>query len=74
MDHVKKYLPFLISLNQTAYVDGRFISKGGRSFSDILQVTDFLNLRGLLVTVDIQKAFDSVNNCIKKNWLWGNIC
>ena len=74
VDHVKKYLPFLISLNQTAYVDGRFISKGGRSFSDILQVTDFLNLRGLLVTVDIQKTFDSVNNCIKKNWLWGNIC
>ena len=30
-------------------------------FSDILQVTDFLNLRGLVVTVDIQKAFDSVN-------------
>ena len=61
MDHIKKYLPFLISLNQKAYVDGRFISKGGRSFSDILQVTDFLNLRGLFVTVDIQKTFNSVN-------------
>ena len=71
MDHVKKYLPFLISLNQTAYVDGRFISKGGRSFSDILQVTDFLNLRGLLVTVDIQKTFDSVNNCIKQKLALG---
>ena len=31
-------------------------------FSDILQVTDFLKLRGLLVTVDIQKAFDPVNH------------
>ena len=55
-------LPFLISSNQTAYVEGRFISEGGRLFSDILQVTDFLNIRGLVVTVDIQKAFDSVNH------------
>ena len=59
---IKKYLPFLISSNQTAYVEGRFISEGGRLFSDILQVTDFLNIRGLVVTVDIQKAFDSVNH------------
>ena len=61
-DRIKMYLPFLISSNQTAYVEGRFISEGGRLFSDILQVTDFLNLRGLVVTVDVQKAFDSVNH------------
>ena len=60
-DRIKKYLPFLISSNQTAYVEGRFISEGGRIFSDILQVTDFLNLRGIVVTADIQKTFDSVN-------------
>ena len=57
-----RVLPFLISSNQTAYVKGRFTSEGGRPFSDILQVTDFLNLRGLVVTLDIQKAFDSVNH------------
>ena len=62
MDGIKKYLPFLISLNQTAHVERRFISERGRLFSDILQVTDSLNLRGLVVTVDIQKAFDSVNH------------
>ena len=61
-NRIKKYLPFLISSNQTAYVEGRFISEGGRLFSDILQVTDFLNIRGLVVTVDIQKAFDSLNH------------
>ena len=61
-NRIKKYLPFLISSNQTVYVEGRFISEGGRLFSDILQVTDFLNLRGLVVTVDTQKAFDSVNH------------
>ena len=61
-DWIKKYLLFLISSNQTAYVEGRFISEGGRLFSDILQVTDFLKLRWLVVIVDIQKAFDSVNH------------
>ena len=34
----KKYLPFLISSNKTTYVEERFISEGGRLFSDILQV------------------------------------
>ena len=61
-NRIKKYLPFLISSNQTTYVEGRFISEGGRLFSDILQVTDFLNIRGLAVIVDIHKAFDSVNH------------
>ena len=61
-DSIKKYLPFLVSPNQTAYLEGRFISEGGRLFSDILQVTDFLKLRESLVTVNIQTAFDSVNH------------
>ena len=61
-DCIQKYLPFLISSNQIAYVEGRFISKDGRLSSDNLQVTDFLKLRGLVATVDIQKVFDSVNN------------
>ena len=42
---IKKYLIFLISSNQTAYVEAIFVSEGGRLFSDILQVTDFLKLR-----------------------------
>ena len=61
-NRIKKYLPFLISSNQTAHVEGRFIREVGRLFSDILQVTDFLNLRRLVVTVDIQKAFDSLRH------------
>ena len=69
VNRIKKYLPFLISLNQTAYVEGRFIREGRRLFSNILQVTDFLNLRGLVVTVYIQKAFDSVNHLFLKTAL-----
>ena len=56
VDCIKKYLPFLILSNQTAYVKGIFVSEGLRHLSDILKVRDFLKLRGLLVTIAIQKA------------------
>ena len=55
-------LPSLISDNQSAYVDGRFISEGRRLIADVLQTTDTLKLTGMLVTIDIQKTFDSVNH------------
>ena len=59
---LKNVLSPLISYNQTAYVNGRFVSEGGRLISDILEISDMLSLKGLLLTVDIQKAFDSVNH------------
>ena len=31
--------------------------------SDILEISTLLALEGFLVTVDIEKAFDSVNHC-----------
>ena len=37
-------------------------SEGGRLIADVLQTTDMLKLNGILVTIDIQKAFDSVNH------------
>ena len=59
---LKNVLPSLISDNQSAYVDGRFINKGGRLIANALQITDVLKLNAILVTVDIQKAFDSVDH------------
>ena len=61
-ERLKKVISCLISSNQTAYVDGRCISENGRLISDILHMTDYLNTDGLLVIIDIQKAFDSVNH------------
>ena len=58
---LKKTLPFLISGNQSAYIDGRFISEGGRLISDLLEISNTLKLDGLLATIDIQKAFDPVD-------------
>ena len=60
---MKSVLPFMSSSNQTAYVKNRFISESGRVISDILEIANTFALQGLLVTTDIEKAFDSVNHC-----------
>ena len=61
-ERLKKVLPSLISKNQTAYVKGWFISEGGRIFSDILEISDNLKIKGFLMTLDIEKAFNSANH------------
>ena len=57
-----KTLSFLISADQSAYVDGRYISEGGRLTSDLSEIRDTLKLDGSLATLDIQKAFDSADH------------
>ena len=47
-----------ISKNQTAYIKGRFISKENKLISDILEISDDLKIKGFLMTLDIEKAFD----------------
>ena len=59
---LRKVLPSLISSDQTAYVFGRFIGESSRLISDIIEVTRNINIGGYLVTMDIKKAFDSVNH------------
>ena len=39
-----------------AYVKKRFVDEGGRLNSDILEMIERLNLKGYIVTVDIEKA------------------
>ena len=53
-ERLKTAVSSLISSNQTAYLNGRFISERRRLTSDIL--------KGFLLTVDIEKAFDSINH------------
>ena len=60
---IKNVLPFLIFSNLTAYVKNSFKSESGRVISDILEIANTLALESFLVTVDIEKAFDSVNHC-----------
>ena len=45
------------------YVKNRFISKSGGVISYILEIANTLALEGFLVTIEIEKTFDSVNHC-----------
>ena len=54
-ERLKTALPSLISSNQMAYLNGRFISERGRLMSDIFEVSDLLKLKGLLLAADFEK-------------------
>ena len=41
--------------NQVAHINNRFISESGRLTSDALEITNSLGIKGLLMTVDIEK-------------------
>jgi len=60
MSKVKKVLPRIIHYNQTGYVKDRFIGEAMRSIFDIMDFTAKENIPGLLLFIDFQKAFDSV--------------
>ena len=60
---IKNVLPLLIYSSQKAHVKNRFISVSGRVISNILEISNSLALEGFLITVDTEKAFDSVNHC-----------
>ena len=73
---LKKVLPNLISPQQTAYVENRFIGESGRLIADIIEITDILNKEGFLVTVDIEKALHSLDHTflisVLKKFSFGN--
>ena len=71
---LKSVISSIVNENQVAYVNNRFISESGRLISDVLEITNSLDSEGILMTVDIEKAFDSINHsflmCVLKNWIW----
>ena len=42
---------------------------GGSLISDILEISNIFNLRGYIVTVDTEKAFDSLSYSFLITWL-----
>ena len=58
---VKKIISSLISSDQTAFVPGRYVGESVRLTSDLIEFTDIHNLPGYLLTIDIEKAFDSLD-------------
>ena len=58
---LKEVLPCLISAQQTAYVQNRNIGESGRLISDITESTNTRQMEGFLVTMDVEKAFGSLD-------------
>ena len=73
---LKHISPFIILSNQTAYVEERCISKKGRLISNIMEVSGKENIPGYLVTIDLEKAFDSLEQdfilCVLKKFGFGD--
>ena len=76
---IKKVIATLVSNDQTAYVPGQFIGESVRLTSDLLEYMDYNNFAGYLVTIDIEKAFNSVDHTFlcftflcyfEKIWFW----
>ena len=59
---LQKLIPEIIHFNQNAYVKGRTIFDAVRTIDDIMEFTERYQMNGLLVAIDFQKAFDSINH------------
>ena len=61
-EELKHVIPELISSNQTTFVKNQCIKESGRLVSNVIEMCDILDIPGYLVTMDIQKAFDSLDH------------
>ena len=55
-----KHLDKIIHPNQTGFVKGRNISENTRTLLDILDYLKQTNKPGILINIDFEKAFDSI--------------
>ena len=73
---LKPILPSTISSNQTVHVENRCISESDRLISDIIEICSKENTPGYLVTMDLEKAFDSLDHdfllCALKKFGFGD--
>ena len=60
-NRLEKVLPNLIHSNQNAFVKGRSIFDAVRAIDDIVDYSKRNGWSGILVAIDFQKAFDTVN-------------
>ena len=58
---LESILPFLVHHSQNAFIKGRSIFDAIRTINDILEYAKRSNRSGILVAIDFEKAFDSLN-------------
>ena len=61
-NRIKNVLPGIIHSNQSGFMKGRFIGEIARSILDIIAHTEALKLPGVLLFIDFEKAFDSIEH------------
>jgi len=57
---IKNVLPALIHSDQSSFMKDRFIGRNIRLIDDILEQTELQNTPGILLQLDLRKAFDTV--------------
>ena len=60
MNRIKLILPNLINHDQTGFLKDRFIGENIRLIDGIIQYATEKNISGLLLFIDFEKAFDSL--------------
>ena len=58
---LEKVPPEVIHFNQNAFVKGRTISDAVRTIDDLIEYARYKDIPGILVAIDFEKAFDSLN-------------
>ncbi len=60
-NRLKNVLPSIINTDQSGYLEGRFIGQNIRLQEEISFFTKFENKPGIILSIDFEKVFDSVN-------------
>ena len=72
---IEPILPSLIHPDQTGFVKGRYIGENIRLIADVTEQTRKLNLSGILLSLDFQKAFNTLEwSCIHRVLNLYNFC
>ncbi len=58
---LQNVLPYIINEDQTGYIKGRFVGQNIRIIEDVVYFTETENLPGIILTIDFEKDFDSIN-------------
>ena len=59
-NRIKRFLPKLVSYNQTGFIRDRFIGENICLIDSVIKYTKGKNMQGLLLFLDFEKAFDTL--------------
>ena len=59
-ERIRKILPSVIHFNQSGFIEDRYIGDALRTIMDAIEYTDYYNKEGLMMMIDFEKAYDSL--------------